>query len=93
MIWQLPFIHKNAPLCAKSSRIQNKVSKISDTYHGSITVFISCFRTYAFPLDLRHDSMLTKIWTISHGKITDFGSKFIRRLSGGFIRRFYGGLF
>jgi len=35
MVWRLPFIHKKAPLRAKSSRIQNKVSKISDTYHGS----------------------------------------------------------
>jgi len=43
MMWHIPYIHslirmfnlKNAPLRAKSSRIQNKVSKISDTYHGS----------------------------------------------------------
>jgi len=35
MLWHLSFIHKNEPLCAKSSRIQNKGFKISDTYHGS----------------------------------------------------------
>ena len=83
MMWHLPFIQKNVHLHAKSSRIQNKGFNISDTYHGSITVFISCFRTYTLPLDLRHDTMLTKIWTILHGKITDFSSKFTRRVSGG----------
>jgi hypothetical protein len=83
MLWHLPFIHKNAPLHAKSSRIQKKASKLQipitaqPQHRSTITVFISCFRTYALPLDLRHDSMITKIWNISHSKFTDFGSRLV----------------
>ena len=38
MMWHLPYIHKNAPLRAKPSRIQNKLSKISDTYRGPTSI-------------------------------------------------------
>jgi hypothetical protein len=74
----------------KASRFQIPITA-QPQHRSTITVFISSFRTYALPLDLRHDSMLTKIWTISHGKITDFGSRFTRRPSGGPGRRPLGG--
>jgi len=38
MMWHLPCIPKNAPLRAKSSRIQNKLYKISDTYLGPTSI-------------------------------------------------------
>ena len=64
------FAQNQAEFKTKASRFQIPITA-QPQHHRTITVFISCFRTYALPLDLKHDSMLTKIWTISHSKFTD----------------------
>jgi hypothetical protein len=97
------FTQNQAEFKTKASRFQIPITA-QPQHRGTITVLISCFKTYAIPLDLRHDSMLTKIWTISHGKITNFCSRFTRLRRGlsassvadlpaiFFIRRLCGGL-
>ena len=45
-------------------------------------MWICSFHTEGKFHDLRPDSMLTKIWSISHSKITHFCSRFTRRVCG-----------
>jgi hypothetical protein len=70
------FTQNQAEFKKKASKLQIPITA-QPQHRSTITVFISCFRTYALPLDLRHDSMITKIWNISHSKFTDFGSRLV----------------